>query len=437
MMRGTMILAGYAGAILLPVLGFFWIPGESEHGVLFDIGRAAGIAGFAILMMQALLAGRFKAAEKPFGFDMVIRFHQAMGVFGLLLLLSHPLLLALGGGGWDLIFSLQVPAEIWVGKAALGLLVIQVGVSLFRERVGLGFQKWRVTHDVLGILVLGGVFLHSWAAGDDLEHPFYRVLWVLLLSTAVAAFIYHRLLRPALLARRPWKVTKVEKEAPGVWTVGMQPPGNESGFRYAPGQFHFLTFRRGRGLPVEEHHFTISSSPTEDGQVTSTIKESGDFTASIGETRPDDEVAVQGPFGRFSSAFHPGDRKILFIAGGIGITPIRSMLRYMADRQEDRDVVLLFGNLREADIAFRDELESLARGSRPRLTLVHILSDAGEEWSGPRGFVDREVIETHCPDVSERPVYLCGPPPMANMVREALESLGVSSTRLREEKFSF
>jgi len=436
MIRGAMILAVYAGAVLIPVLGFLWIPGEAEHGVIFDLGRAAGVGGFAILLMQAVLAGRFKAVEKPFGFDMVIRFHQAMGVFGLLLLLSHPVLLAWGGGGWNLLFSLQLPWEIWVGKAALVLLLVQVGVSVFREKVGLGFQKWRILHDILAVSLLGAVFLHSWVAGDDLEHPFYRTVWILLLVLAGGTFLFHRFLRPALLARKPWDVTRVDEEAPGVWSVGMK-PGTGTAPAHHPGQFHFLTFKRGRGLPVEEHHFTISSSPTEEGEITSTIKESGDFTATMGETRAGDQVVVHGPFGRFSSALHPEDEKILFIAGGIGITPIRSMLRYMADRGEDRDVVLLFGNISEDDIVFRQELEALTGGDRPALKVVHILSDPGEGWTGPRGFVDREVVETHCPDVTQRTTYLCGPPPMAEMVRGALEELGVGSGRLREEKFSF
>jgi predicted ferric reductase len=96
-MRGMMILGGYTLVILLPVLAFFWLPGTPEHGILFDMGRAAAMAAFAMLMLQPVLAGRCKAAERPFSFDSVIRFHQAMGVFALLLLIVHPFLLAAGG----------------------------------------------------------------------------------------------------------------------------------------------------------------------------------------------------------------------------------------------------------------------------------------------------------------------------------------------------
>lgn len=432
-----MVVAAYALAVLLPVLGFFWIPSGPGHGRVFDVGRAAGMAGFAILMMQAVLAARFKFTEKPFGFDMVIRFHQAMAALALLLLAFHPFLLAVGGAGWDLVTSFDVSGGILVGRVALGVLIVNVGVSIFRERLNLEFEKWRVLHGVLGVLLLVTIFAHGWAVGYDLTHLFYQVLWIAFLVLAVLVFLYHRFVRPAILARRPWRVTEVEEVVPKVWTLGMSLPEGHSAYDYLPGQFHFLTFRRGRDLPVEEHHFTISSSPTEDGQVASTIKESGDFTATIGATRVGDAVAVLGPFGRFSSALHPEDRKILFIAGGIGITPIRSMLRYMADRRENRDVVLLFGNVTESAIAFRQELEALTEGQCPKLRLVHILSEPGEDWTGPTGFVDQEAIKTHCADVGERSVYLCGPGPMSHMVRSALESLGVPSQRLREEKFSF
>ena len=431
-----MILAAYALAVLLPALGFLWIPGEAEHGVLFDIGRTAGLTGLALLMMQAVLAGRLKSVEKPFGFDMVIRFHQAMGVLAVFLLAFHPFLLAAGGGGWGLVFSLDVSWDIWVGKGALALVVANVGISAFRERMGLDFQRWRILHDVLGPLILVAIVVHSWVAGDDLENPYYQGLWTLFLVLAAGVFIYHRFVRPAGAARRPWTVTRVEETARKVWTIGMSPPDEEARPGHLPGQFHFLTFQRNRGLPVEEHHFTISSSPTEE-EVTSTIKESGDFTATMGETRVGDRVAVQGPFGRFSTALHSEDRKILFIAGGIGITPIRAMLRHMADREEERNVILLFANRTRADIAFRRELDAMAGGEKPRLKVVHLLSEPDEDWEGLSGYVDREVIETHCPDVGGRAVYLCGPPAMAHSVKKALEELGVPSSRLREEKFSF
>ena len=98
-----------------------------------------------------------------------------------------------------------------------------------------------------------------------------QVLWVILLAAAAAAYIYHKIIIPARLRRSPYRVVDVQPEAPKVWTVKLAPPEGEALYAYQPGQFHFITFNRGPNLPAEEHHWTISSSPTQKGFVSSIV----------------------------------------------------------------------------------------------------------------------------------------------------------------------
>ncbi|HSM73041.1 MAG TPA: hypothetical protein VK852_00300, partial [Desulfobacterales bacterium] len=282
------------------------------------------------------------------------------------------------------------------------------------------------------------IFAHSFAVGADLQQTSMRTLWIVAFIVAVGVFIAHRIIRPVRLRRRPWRVVDVQEEMEGVNTVKLVPPESGSVYDYLPGQFQFITFFRDRGLPVEEHHWTISSSPTQKGYVTSTIKSLGDFTATIKDTRPGDTAAVHAPFGRFSYALHPEEKDLVFIAGGIGITPLMSMLRHMRDTRDTRSVLLLYGNPDADRIVFRDELEQIDAGEHPRLKVVHVLSDPGENWTGERGMIDGERIAKYCGhDLSRKVFYVCGPPPLIEGVVSALQERGVSHRRIRVEIFSF
>jgi ferredoxin-NADP reductase len=263
------------------------------------------------------------------------------------------------------------------------------------------------------------------------------VIWVLLFVSAAAAYVYHKFVGPSLRGKRPFRVESIIRETHNVWTITLAPPEGREQFEYLPGQFQFLTFLRGSRLRGEEHPFTISSSPGRKGFHASTIKESGDFTRTIGETRAGDLVAVQAPFGRFSYLLHPGERDLVFIAGGVGITPLMSMLRHMRDMDADKEVLLLYANSTEQDILFRDELDRIASAERPRLSVVHVLSKAAPEWRGERGHIDQAVIRKYCRgDLEGKSFYLCGPPAMMTALIAAVIDLGVPSRRVRSERFA-
>ncbi len=231
---------------------------------------------------------------------------------------------------------------------------------------------------------------------------------------------------------------EVRREADRVWTVVMEPSPGDAVPDYLPGQFQFITFHRGRGLPEEEHHWTISSSPTRKTEISSTIKDLGDFTGTIRHTRPGDTATVHGPFGRFSYCLHPEDTDLVFIAAGIGITPVMSMLRHMRDSGSTLPVLLIYANKRQDDIVFREEIDEIGKGGRPSLRAVHVLSRPNEGWTGETGRVDREKIERFCEGRLEgRSFYLCGPAGLVKTALENLRAMGVSGRRMRVEIFSF
>jgi len=226
----------------------------------------------------------------------------------------------------------------------------------------------------------------------------------------------------------------VKSEALHVWTLTLEPGGGRS-FHFAPGQFQFLRLY-GAEVPAEEHPFTIASSPVRSGQISLTIKESGDFTAGIGRVRPGDRATVHGPFGRFSHTLHPDEEDLVFVAGGVGITPLMSMLRYRRDRGDSRRVQLAYASRSAADVLFADELESMQAGRYPVLKVVHVLADAPPSWVGETGKLDADRLARLCGGVEGKAFYLCCPPPMTAALIRGLRRAGVSPRRVHTDYFS-
>jgi predicted ferric reductase len=318
---------------------------------------------------------------------------------------------------------------------ALLLLFAHAAATIFRRTLRLRYEAWRRLHNAAAFLLLGLAFLHSLTLGHDFESLAGRAVWAALLLVAWSAWCYGRIARPRLLRRAPYRVVSVTREAPRVWTVTLQPPPGRT-LRYAPGQFQFLRPHGGAiPIPDEEHPFSIASSPSPEGLISLTIKESGDFTATIGRLEPGDLATVHGPFGRFSHVFHPGVGDLVFVAAGVGITPLMSMLRYMRDRREARRVLLVYANRGEADIVFRRELESIQSGGFPALATIHVLSQPPAEWDGPTGRLDTASLESLCGGFSGKTFFICCPPDMASGLIRGLKRAGVGPERIHADYF--
>lgn len=427
----------YAVMVLSPLIALAAIRLQGDMSLMHETGTGAAFAAYGIIALQPVLIARWKWIERPFGMDVLSRFHKYMGIFALCLLLTHPPLMAYGGAGTSLLFSLNLPWSVLLGKALLAVLAVHVVLSVWRTSLGLTFEKWRQAHIALAVIIAPVAFVHSHYAGYDLWPLPMQILWPALLGLYAVAVIHRKLVVPSQLRKSRYRVEAVDRENRNVWTVKLTPPDGERIYQYQPGQFHFVTFQRSAELPVEEHHWTISSSPANKDFISSTIKESGDFTATIGKTRVGDTALVEGPFGRFSYGFYPEDRDFVFIAGGIGITPFMSMIRHMRDIGKEADVLLLCANRTEEDIVFGTELAEIEAGSSPRLKVVHILSKPKGNWIGETGRLDRGALARLAGRKSEHTVYyICAPPPMARSVIADLRAMGVPYSRMRTEQFS-
>ncbi len=415
----------YALLIVVTLILLFAERSSSEAGFLENAGKGAARLGLAIVLLQVVLASRNKSIDRAFGIDKAMWLHRFMAVAAVVLLLLHPVLLSASYRSLAL-FSFKTGWQVMLGKAALFIVVAGTLVAVGFKKLRVPYQTWRFMHK--GMICVGAVGVaHALTVGSFALPT--KVYLCALLAVTVCVFLFRNVLA-AKLGRRRFTVAAVTRETHNTYTLAFEPI-DKGALVYQPGQFMFLKLLR-QGMSSEEHPFTISSSPTREGQLTATIKQVGDFTNTIDQTKPGDQALIEAPFGRFSFV-HDQPDKLVFIAGGVGITPLMSMLRFLADTGDTRPVLLIYGNRTEEDIIFRDELASLPEHIR----VVHILSSAGAEWDGPRGFVDETAIREHAGEMlSETHVYVCGPPPMMASVIRSLRALGVKRGRIHYERFA-
>ena len=425
----------YFAAVFAPLLTALVLGKRGRESFVYEIGLSAALVGFAMLLMQFVLASRAKWLDRHFEMGLVYQFHRATGIIVGALLLAHPLLLAAARRGWPLLIGLHQHLYIWIGRGALLALIVLAVQAAFRARLRLEYQTWQITHSLLAVAILVSGFLHVMLAGGDWKLAPVKALWIALAGAAVLAYAWRRFGLPRSLKKHPYRVTDVRQEAAGVFTVTAAPPPGVPVPEYLPGQYQYLTFRRD-GHPAEEHPFTLSSSPTQPGVLSSTIKGSGDFTKTVGQTQVGDVVLSDAPYGRFSFLLHPDEDSLVFLAGGIGVTPLISMLRYLRDTQTAKNVLLLYAAQTEADIAFRAELTGMEAAETPSLSVRYFLSKPGDGWQGETGHITEETLRGLVPDITGKGFYLCGPPPFIQSLASALKKMGVPASRIYYEGFS-
>ncbi|MCD6356637.1 MAG: hypothetical protein J7L66_05055 [Anaerolineaceae bacterium] len=187
-----------------------------------------------------------------------------------------------------------------------------------------------------------------------------------------------------------------------------------------------------------EHPFSIASSVERKGNLEMSIKNLGAFTEKIRSLKTGDRVCIHGPFGTFHLNHYPDAKRLVFIPGRIGVTPIISMLRTMADRKDKRPILLFCCNRGWDSVTFREEVKELE--SRLNLTTIYTIEKPPKQWSGEASFLDRKILKRYIPkDWYQKGthIFLCGPTPMMNAVDRELLAVGYTFKQIHSERFSF
>jgi ferredoxin-NADP reductase len=258
---------------------------------------------------------------------------------------------------------------------------------------------------------------------------------VALYLIGLSFWLYHQFIRRHQLKKSAYQVTENRVENSMVRSLHLKPSQGPV-FAYKPGQFTFISVQNGQ-VSNEPRPYTIASSPSDPNEIEFVIKKPEEFAQQLDLIQPGDEVHVNAPFGVFSYLNYPEENELVFIAGGIGITPFLSMLRWMKDKDPQRKVILLWGCRFQEDVIKKEEFEAMA-AAMPNFTWCPVLSDEAE-FKGETGYFDTDKLNRLAVskiDVQTAGFYVCAPPAMMDIVGVSLEELGVPSKHIHYESFS-
>ena len=222
-------------------------------------------------------------------------------------------------------------------------------------------------------------------------------------------------------------VTEVIQRTATCLSIRAQAP---DGLSYQPGQWALVTPVPDNGSGTKPLSF--SSSPTEP-YVEFTKRLSGsNFSRGLRSLKVGDPIVFKGPNGDL--VYREDLDQVVFVAGGIGITPVRSIIRYIHDSGRGGAFRLLYANKSLDDVPFREELEGMADNGGIEMT--YVLEEPPQGWRGPTGFITSRIIRDEVPDPADQNWYLCGPPPMVDCLEQALESLDIPAAQVFKEKLA-
>jgi predicted ferric reductase len=416
---------------------FVILIGDTPPGRSFwrEFSVAIGFAGLAIMGFQFLLTARFRHVAQPYGIDILYHFHRQISFVAFALIMAHPIILFIDDpADLRLLNFFDAPWRARFGLLAIVALIILIVTSVWRLRLNIKYETWRLAHGILGTLAIALAMGHIALVGHYVETPWKQAFWLALTATWISLLVYIRIVKPLMLLRRPYFVEKVIEEKGNSWTLVMKPDGHK-GMRFMPGQFAWITLWNSP-YAITEHPFSFSGSAatTDGGRLAFTIKEVGDFTETIKTIEPGKRAYLDGPYGIFSIDRHTGPGYV-FLAGGIGITPIMSMLRTMVERSDQRPVLMFYANKTWDGVTFREEIEDLQK--KLNMRLVHVIEQPPEDWTGESGFVDAEMIDKYLEDDRDsRQYFVCGPDPMMDAVEAALAELNLPFANIHSERYN-
>ena len=397
-------------------------------------GRVLGLLAAYLLLVLVALMARIPLLEHRVGSDVLTRIHRALGEYTVSLVLGHAMLIITGYAltahtnpvSEAVTLELDYP-DVLMATAALGLLLWVGIVSARAVRRRMAYESWYYIH-LYVYLAIALAFSHEFADGAEFStSPRNRMIWVSAHVTVAVLLVFFRFVVPLYRSlRHDVRVEAVVPESAGV--VSLHLTGRDlRRLRIEPGQFLRWRFLD-RAHWWQSHPYSLSAPP-EDRRLRITVKDLGDASGSLSRLRPGTKVWFEGPYGAFTARRLDPDAsgKVLMIAGGAGITPLRALFESLPGG--GGSAVLLYRASTPAELPLYQELSEIAR--ERGFGLFPLVGPRGQ---GPDPFSPAELNRL-VPDLAEREVYLCGPPGLVHAARKGLRRANVPGSRIHVESF--
>jgi predicted ferric reductase len=317
----------------------------------------------------------------------------------------------------------------------VGLLLL-IGSSVWRKRLHLRYEFWYILHGILAVLVLLFAFKHILMIGRYTTTPVMKLAWLVYGVLIIGLIVRYKIFTPLKNWKTPWEIVENRTERGDARTLVIKPVGHE-GWAFQAGQFAWIKTGR-TPLHLGQHPISLSSKGdlSPDGSVAFTIKNLGDWSGrEVPALKPGDRVWLDGPYGVFTMDRNQAMGYVL-IGGGVGITPLYSMLQTMAEREDLRPVLLFYGAGDPEGLTFREQLMALEASGQIRLTFIPVIERPQDGWTGETGFINAAMMKKYLPKQYKRFICLiCGPKPLMDAMEAALPQLGVPAQNIITERF--
>ncbi len=434
-LAAAVYLALYSAIALLPLhMAMMADPHPQARGLGLEFAVGLGFVAYALLLLELALVTRLRTLSDSFGTDTLLQFHRALALAASVFVLGHVVGAGAMGRHWQWFnpFAESLPARS--GAIAFWALVVLVTSSLLRRALRLSYDAWNRLHRIGTLALLLGGTTHIVAVSGYTKAPSVRHLILLLALLFFVLLLNYLVLRPLRLWHKPWRVTGNQDIGGDTHLLEVRPDGH-AGFGFEPGQFAWLITGHSP-YTHQQHPVTIASSAeSADGLQQYAIKKLGDWSReTIPALAPGDRLWVEGPYGALSIDRLPAQGFVL-IAGGIGITPMRSILLTLRDRGDRRPCLLFYAANDYSRVVFRDEFAALS--GEIDLRVVYVLEHPEEGDDCERGRIDRALLERQLPAARRHFQYLiCGPNPMMDSIEHLLFELGIDDERIHSERFN-
>jgi predicted ferric reductase len=431
------VILGAIGLGAAAVLALWWKDTTAVHSlgdVLTNVGRICGLlAAYGFVVLVGLMA-RLPPLERGVGADRLARWHAMGGRYVITLVTGHVLFITWGYAvtahesvtRQAVTFLASYPDTL-TATVAWFLLLLIAAISARAVRRKVSYETWYYLHLLTYASIVLALFHQLSDGASFISDQTARVAWLLMYAIAAGLIFWYRFVTPLrMFARHRFTVMGVREEARGVVSVYIG--GRElDKMRAEPGQFFRWRFLA-RGLAWQSHPYSLSAMPRPD-MVRITVKARGHHSGSMAHLRPGTKVIAEGPYGAFTPSL--SGRRVLMIAGGVGITPIRAMFAALPPRVSD-GITLIYRASHPREIVFRQELDAIAADRNA--TLHYIIGSRAELGYDP---LAPEELGALVPGMHRYEAYVCGPNGMTQAAVESLHALGVKRRHIHHETFDF
>lgn len=405
---------------------------SSFYAVVQTTSRFAALVGTYFALLGILLVARIPWVERGVGHDRLVTWHRKLGPWSLYLIGLHILLITVGYAGQFQVSIFSESISIlttfeWMWAALAGFVfMITAGVTSYKKaRAKLSYETWWMIH-ISTYAAIALSFMHQILNGPMfIGHPLNKAFWIALYSAMVFAIIYWRFVIPIYRSlRHGIRVEKVVVEGPGMVSVIMR--GKQLARLGAQGGQFFGWRFLAKGHALISHPYSLSAAPTAH-YLRITVKDLGDHSRSLADLKPGTRVFMEGPYGAFTAG-RASRKHVVLIGGGVGITPVRAIIEEFRNGVQ-LDVIVRVS--RPEELILREELDYLAAQSEGSIRIHYLV---GSRKIHP---MDAKSITALVPRFADSDIYICGPAPLVNAVRDAAHEVGVPKNRFHDEAFAF